>query len=218
MESTEINKQQILSKYMEYVLEHGAQPKSIYSFSKELNIEEKTFYDHYNSFESIAQDVYATFYKETINLISQDESFEHLDAKNKLLVFYYTFFELLTANRSYVIQTLKESKNILEKIKMLQPLRTHFKGFVKALDIEKIDFKKEKINELNNKGIEEMAWNQLLFTLKFWIEDTSAGFEKTDIFIEKSVNASFDLLDITPLKNIIDFGKFFFKEKIKPTL
>lgn len=218
MESTEINKQQILSKYMEYVLEHGAQPKSIYSFSKELNIEEKTFYDHYNSFESIAQDVYATFYKETINLISQDESFEQLDAKNKLLVFYYTFFELLTANRSYVIQTLKESKNILEKIKMLQPLRTHFKEFVKALDIEKIDFKKEKINELNNKGIEEMAWNQLLFTLKFWIEDTSAGFEKTDIFIEKSVNASFDLLDITPLKNIIDFGKFFFKEKIKPTL
>lgn len=86
------------------------------------------------------------------------------------------------------------------------------------MDLEKIDFKQNNINQLNEKSIEEMAWNQLLFTLKFWIEDRSHSFEKTDIFIEKSVNASFDLLDITPIKNIIDFGKFFFKEKIKPNL
>jgi len=61
-----------------------------------------------------------------------------------------------------------------------------------------------------------LAWTQFLFTLKFWLEDTSIGFEKTDLFIEKSVNASFDLMNMTPLENIIDFGKFFFKEKIKP--
>jgi hypothetical protein len=50
--------------------------------------------------------------------------------------------------------------------------------------------------------------------MKFWLEDTSSSFEKTDIFIEKSVNTSFDLLDIKPLKSIIDFGKFLFKEKV----
>ena len=51
--------------------------------------------------------------------------------------------------------------------------------------------------------------------MKFWIDDTSSSFEKTDIFIEKSVNTSFDVLNIAPLKSLIDFGKFIFKEKIK---
>ena len=59
-----------------------------------------------------------------------------------------------------------------------------------------------------------MAWSQLLFTLKFWLEDDSPGFDKTDIFIEKSVTASFDLIDVTALKSVFDFGKFIFKEKV----
>ena len=47
------------------------------------------------------------------------------------------------------------------------------------------------------------------------MDDTSSYFEKTDIFIEKSVNTSFDILNIVPLKSLIDFGKFIFKEKIQ---
>lgn len=218
MATQEINKQEILSKYMEYVLEHGAPPKSIYKFSQELKIEESNFYNFYNSFDAIANDVYGTFYDETIKLISADDSFDQLDAKNKLLVFYYTFFELLTANRSYVLLSLKEHKNILDKIKLVKSLKEKFKAFVSDLDIETIDLKKEELNNLNQKGLENLAWTQFLMTLKFWMEDTSPAFEKTDLFIEKSVNASFDLLDITPLKSLIDFGKFFFKEKIKPSL
>jgi len=214
----EISKKEILSKYMEHVLENGEPPKSIYQFSKKLGIEETVFYNFYSSFDAIANDVYGTFYDETIKLISADDSFEQLDAKNKLLVFYYTFFELLTANRSYVLLTLKDPKNILDKIKLIKNLKEKFKAFINHLDIETIDLKKEELNNLNQKGLENLAWTQFLLTLKFWIEDTSPAFEKTDLFIEKSVNASFDILDITPLKSLIDFGKFFFKEKIKPSL
>lgn len=218
MATQEISKKEILSKYMEYVLENETAPKSIYKFSKEIEIEESAFYNFYNSFEAISNDVYATFFDETYSLISEDKSFEQLDAKNQLLVFYYTFFELLTANRSYVSLTLRDNKNILEKIKTLTSLKTKFKGFVSDLDIETIDLKKEELNNLNQKGLKNLAWTQLLITLKFWLEDSSPAFEKTDLFIEKSVNASFDLLNIAPIKSLIDFGKFFFKEKIKPTL
>jgi hypothetical protein len=50
--------------------------------------------------------------------------------------------------------------------------------------------------------------------MKFWLDDTSSSFEKTDIYIEKSVNTSFDIFNTKPLKSLIDFGKFIFKEKI----
>ena len=51
--------------------------------------------------------------------------------------------------------------------------------------------------------------------MRFWIEDRSPGFEKTDIAIEKSVRSVFDLFDNTPLDSIVDFGKFLWEEKIK---
>ena len=50
--------------------------------------------------------------------------------------------------------------------------------------------------------------------MKFWIDDTSAKFEKTDIYIEKSVKVSFELMNVAPIYSLLDFGKFIFKEKI----
>ncbi|NIJ44762.1 hypothetical protein FHR24_001201 [Wenyingzhuangia heitensis] len=216
MQATKINKQEIISKFMEYVLEHDTAPKSIYKFSKELDIEEKEFYDYYSSFDQLEADIYSVFYDEAIKLMMSEVSYNDLDAKNELLVFYFTFFELLTNNRSYTTLSLNKAKYDLKKIKLLMPLKNKFTEFIKALHIDTIDLKEEKLNSFKQKSIEELAWTQFLFTLKFWLDDTSAGFEKTDLFIEKSVNASFDLINTTPLNNIIDFGKFFFKEKIKP--
>jgi Tetracyclin repressor-like, C-terminal domain len=60
----------------------------------------------------------------------------------------------------------------------------------------------------------EGAWIQFLFILKFWIDDTSKSFEKTDIIIEKSVNTVVDLLDTKPLESLFDLGKFLWKEKM----
>ena len=48
--------------------------------------------------------------------------------------------------------------------------------------------------------------------MKFWLSDTSKGFEKTDAFIEKSVNVVFEVFDNTRLDTILDLGKFLWKE------
>ena len=55
----------------------------------------------------------------------------------------------------------------------------------------------------------------LLFLLKFWMDDSSPSFEKTDMAIEKSVQTVFELFDNTPLDSVIDFGKFLWNEKFK---
>jgi hypothetical protein len=82
------------------------------------------------------------------------------------------------------------------------------------LDIPSLDLKQEALEKIQERGIFEMAWNQLLITMKFWLDDTSASFEKTDIFIEKSINTSFELMNIEPIESLIDFGKFLLKEKL----
>ena len=201
--------------YTDYVLTHQKQPSSVYSFCKEVGEEEAEFYKHFASFSALEQSVFSTFFNETMAMLHDTGEFSSYDNKTKLLSFYFTFFELLTANRSLVVYLLKGEKHDLKQLLKLKQLRTLFLGFVKSLDIHVVDIPKENVQKIQDKAIGELAWGQFLMTLKFWMEDTSPSFEKTDLFIEKSVHASFDLMDLTPLKNIIDFGKFLWKEKMK---
>jgi hypothetical protein len=211
---TKISKDKIITSYTKMILEESKKPNSIYHFCQSLKIEETQFYQFFSSFEHLEESVFESFFENTLNLLSKSKEYNDYDAKTKVLSFYFTFFEQLTANRSLVIYLLSNEKNKLENLKKLSGLRTHFKNYIDNLGIETINIPQEKIQKIQQKSISEMAWLQMLMTLKFWMDDKSPSFEKTDIFIEKSVHASFDMLDITPLKNIIDFGKFLWKEKM----
>ncbi|WP_181876066.1 hypothetical protein [Chryseobacterium carnipullorum] len=39
--------------------------------------------------------------------------------------------------------------------------------------------------------------------------------KKTDLFIEKTVDTGFELIDNEPLRKMVDLGKFLWKEKFK---
>ena len=208
-----ITDQDLISFYMDYVLEHSEQPKSVYAFSKLNNFDESKFYEHFSTFASLEKGVFKAFLTNTLLMLEANEEYQKFDARNKLLSFYFTFFENLTANRSYVVYALKQHKSSLKSLSVLKDLKLGFCNYIEHLDIETLDIKEERLEKLQQRSLRETAWLQLLLTLKFWLEDTSTSFEKTDIFIEKAVNTSFDLLDIKPLKSIIDFGKFIYKEK-----
>lgn len=210
-----ISEEKILTLYMDYVLEHDQNPKSVYSFSKANNFEEAVFYKYFASFEAIEKSVFEAFFINSINTLNKSDDYKIFDSRNKLLSFYYTFFENLTANRSYVSHVLYKYKNDLKGLKILAGLKQHFTEYISNLEIQMLDLKHEKLEKIQDKTLKESAWLQLLITIKFWLDDTSASFEKTDVFIEKSVNTTFDVLDIAPIKSVLDLGKFLFKEKFQ---
>ena len=210
-----ITEQNIISYYMDYVLEHNAQPNSVYIFAKSNDFEESKFYEFFGSFEAIEKHIFKAFFDNTVKVLNKSEDYKTFDARNKLLSFYFTFFENLTANRSYVIYAMHKNKTKMKILAQFSELKKSFTHFIEQLDIETLDIKQEQIDKIQRRALQESAWMQLLLTMKFWMDDTSASFEKTDIYIEKSVNTSFDVLNIAPLKSIIDFGKFIFKEKMQ---
>lgn len=199
---------------MKYALEHGERPKSVYSFAHKLGMKEANFYEYFGSFVSIEKTIFSAFFENTKTLLDKNEEFKNFDAQNKLLSFYFTFFEVLKANRSYVVFALENERNKLKALATLSELKKDFRGFIQEIDIETIDVKIEKIEKFKEQGLAEWTWAQLLFTIKFWLEDDSAGFEKTDVFIEKSITTGFALLDSTILNSVFDLTKFLFKEKI----
>ena len=46
-----ISSADIISYYMDYVLQHNAQPTSIYNFAKANNFEEQEFYKYFGNFK-----------------------------------------------------------------------------------------------------------------------------------------------------------------------
>lgn len=209
-----LSKEDIVSVYMNQVLEKGEKPKSVYHFAKENDFTEAEFYTFFGTLEGLEKEIFKLFFTNTIDLLNKNTDYQEYDMKNKMLSFYFTFFEILTANRSYVLQSLKLDRNPLKNLVQLTTLRNSFKEYVAEILTDDYRLEQERFQKFQEKAIQESAWVQLMMTIKFWMDDESAAFEKTDIFIEKSVNASFELMNVAPINHLIDFGKFLFKEKV----
>ncbi|SCY38305.1 DNA-binding transcriptional regulator, AcrR family [Nonlabens sp. Hel1_33_55] len=210
----EINRQDVITAYMEYVLEHERTPKSVFKFAKENNMTEQEFYGFFGSFEGLRKEIWNTFFTMTMDVAHKSEDYHSFSNREKMLTFFYTFFELLTLNRSYVLFALQENQHMMSKMEQLKGLRKHVKSFAKELIQDRNENKSNILLERSETVYSEGAWVQMLFLLKFWMDDDSAGFEKTDMAIEKSVNTIFDVFDNTPLDAVFDFGKFLWKEKM----
>lgn len=210
--TSKITDDKIIGAYMDFVLEQETHPMSVYKFCKENKIKEEEFYQYFGSFEALQKGVWNKFFTNTTDLLHKNKEYEVFSNKDKMLTFFYTMFELLTMNRSYVLFTLGGNRKMLDKMSELKELRNHIKEFASELVEEANADKTLKITKQSPRIFSEGAWVQFLFLLKFWMDDSSPGFEKTDLAIEKSVTTIFDVFDNTPLDSIIDFGKFLYKE------
>ena len=206
-------KQKIYEAYTKTILEEEKVPTSVYRFCKNIGIEESEFYKHFASLEHLKGQIFCQFFDNALSLIQKEKGYVSKAPQEKLLSFYFTFFEVIHMNRSYVLFALNGEKNPMEKMSTLKPLRTVFKQFVTVLIQDGNALKQSKLTKHPEAIFSEGAWIQLAFLLKFWMEDTSEHFEKTDMAIEKSVRTVFDLFDSTPLESVLDLGKFLWKEK-----
>ena len=210
-----IDDNQIISFYMNDVLEGNEEIKNVYSFCKKHNIEESDFYTFFGSFDTVKKSIWIKFFDNAVATIEKEIAFENYSDKNKLLTLYFTLFEVMTLNRSYILFSLKENKDGLKNLKNLQGFRIIFKEFIVSIIQSSSSESNDKISRVTQPVFSEGAWLQFLFLLKFWMDDDSKGFEKTDVLIEKSVNTVVDLLDTKPLESLFDLGKFLWKEKMQ---
>lgn len=211
-----IDRETILEKYGDYILNNGERPANVYVFSKENGFEEKDFYHFFSGFDHLEKQILTHFFDQTIALVKKQTQRQNISAKENLLNVYFVFFENLTMNRSLVLQILGDGK--LNQLKALEELRMVHHQYVSKLDFStmklpgKSNETLKKIQEQIKKGA---LWLHFLSIMEFWKNDTSKDFEKTDIFIEKTIDTGFELIDTEPLKKMVDLGKFLWKEGFK---
>ena len=201
-------REQIKKGYVDYVLTHDEQPKSVYSFVKKLKITESDFYTFYASFDSIEKMIWVAFTTETINTLEEQEIWPQYSARDKILAFFYSYVEVLKKQRSFVIYSLKPHRAQLATPPVLSGVKPIFDNFSENIINEGLESGELADRKFLSKKYKDAVWLQFAFIVNFWMDDDSEDFEKTDEAIERGINVTFDLFQRSPIDNLLEYGKF----------
>lgn len=221
METTTVKKitkkdyrKRILEGFKNHVLEHGDLPKSVFKFAKDLKMKEENFYTYFTSFESIKSTILVDIFEETLTQIAAQGVFEEYSAREKFLSFLFTWIEELKKNRSYLLALYEsKAKSIISLPKESAEFKEKFKAFVNGIILEGKETEEIVTRPVISDRYDEALWIQVGFVFRYWLDDRSPRFEKTDAAIEKSVNLGFDLMGKSALDSFLDFAKFMYQSK-----
>jgi hypothetical protein len=201
--------QDILIAYSNYITEKNERPKSLASFSKLIDIEESELYKFYTNFDKIESEILGHFIDNAIDLTTQsvDPSAQG-SSKHIVLTFFFTLTEVLKQNRSLILFIIPKHHVSISNLKALKVVRVKYLKFLSDLNIESAGLSFIPFGEAKEKVFETGAWVQFCSILLYWMKDESTDFEKTDIFVEKSLKLSFDLTESNVVKSMFDLGKF----------
>lgn len=213
-ERTQLNRETLMDMYSDYVLSENKRPLNVYKFAKEHGFEEGDFYKIFASFLSLEREYFIFFFNKSLDLTKKTEGYGQMEPKEKLLSFYYIFTENLSMNRSLVLFLLKDRPD--QRIRKLKGLKESFLSYVQDLGLKEkdwLDKLPKRLQELQLKKRENIFWLHLLSIIKFWQNDSSAGFEQTDAYIEKSVDVGFTAMESSLFDKVFDLGKFLWHER-----
>ncbi|GIV35811.1 MAG: hypothetical protein KatS3mg032_0190 [Cyclobacteriaceae bacterium] len=200
--------------YIDYVLEEGKRPASVYKFCRELGLKESDFYTTAGSFRALENLIWNDFAEKTINRLQGDAEYGQFTAREKLLTFYFALFEELKSRRSFVVFTLRPTLTPRALPPCLRLFRKSFKTFINGLISQGKEQGEIAMRPYVEKTYPELFWMQLSFLMLFWINDESPGFERTDAAIEKSVNLAFELVGKGAVDAALDFARFVFQQGV----
>lgn len=213
----EYTEMELITEYMEYVLQSSPEENNVYHFCKSINMDETDFYLHFGSLRAMEKTIWEILMNNAITTVQKDSQYETYGPQEKLLSLLYTFFENLTLNRSYILKCL-DNASITEQLDILKKLKKTYEGFILNtfgnIAFNGIGNLLNNFDQIKRGTIKTGFWSQLLFLIDFWRKDESKSFEKTDIAIEKCVLVAMDMMDTNPTRSILDLGKFFFRERV----
>ena len=208
------HRQLILEGFVSHVLEHGKEPASIFKFAKDLKIKEAEFYNYFTSFDSIKSAIWVAIFEETHRQLEEQEVYKEYAVREKFLSFLFTWVEELKKSRSYLLALYSNKVTTFKNLPTdTREFKEKFSDFASELILEGKETQEIASRPLITEKYDEALWLQVGFVFRYWLDDTSPRFEKTDAAIEKSVNFAFDLMGKSALDSFLDLAKFLYQSK-----
>ena len=200
-------RQRIIVAYINQLREHGHPSLAVYPFCRALGIGEKEFFAEFPNLDSVE----AAFWQEKIaHVIAAVESgteCEGFMAKQRTLSFFFAWFEHSLEIRSLVILRFSDL-GTFKNPTWLRGFNHTFREFAKRMVAHGMAngeiAERGKLTSLYPDAILTAFRNLIDFNLK----DNSRGFERTDAYIEKSVQLAFELIRSQAIDSAFDLARF----------
>jgi hypothetical protein len=197
----------ISEAYMATLQKEGHAPVSVHRFCKDLGIAEKDFYMAFLNLHAVEKHFWRSWMETIIAAVSSGKEWTSFSAKERYLAFLFAFTGQALEQRSLLEERFGKL-TLLCNPSSLDGLKSSLKDFTSEL----IQHGMEK-GDIAHRGALGNLYPEVLYihwrsVLEYFLKDESQGFERTDAFIEKTVEFAFDLFRTQAIDSAADLVRF----------
>ena len=193
-------KDKIISVYKEMVI-LGEEPINPYTVSKKAGISEEEFYKFFSTTEQIGRGIWKEMHEKVKSRLENSDIFAQYSAREKILAYLYTFFEVAVPYRSFIKATINKS--------FLQTsFKEEFETFISDIIQEGIASDEIKERFIIGNAYPTIIWGLLNRLIHFWLNDTSEQFVETEKAIDTYSKVILEFMGHNLLDSIVDSVKF----------
>jgi hypothetical protein len=197
----------ISEAFMKALQKDGHSPVSVHRFCQEIGILEKDFYMAFPNLEAVEKHFWKNWMEGIACGVSSGKEWISFSAKERYLAFLFAFTGEALEQRSLLEQRFGKL-TLLCSPASLDGLKNSFKDFAAEIIRHGMDS-----GDIANRGPLGNLYPEVLYVhwrsvLEYFLKDESQGFERTDAFIEKTVEFAFDLLRTQAIDSATDLARF----------
>ena len=193
-------KEKLINTYKEMVI-LGEAPINPYTVSKKAGISEEEFYKYFSTTEQIGRTIWKEIHEKVRQRLENSDIFAQYSAREKILAYLYTFFEVAIPYRSFIKATI--NKPFLQT-----SFKEEFETFVTDIIQEGIAADEIKERFIIGNAYPTILWGLLQRLIHFWLNDTSEQFVETEKAIDTYSKVILEFMGHNLMDSIFDSVKF----------
>ncbi|MCS6789578.1 MAG: TetR family transcriptional regulator C-terminal domain-containing protein [Bacteroidia bacterium] len=178
--------------YKQLVVEDKIAKMNVYSFCKALDISEADFYKHFASLDAIGRKIWSSYADEVISALKSSETYNSYTAREKILAYFFTFFENVVKDRTFIRKTYTQ-------FTLLRSYQRKFRTHIAEVIQEGVIADEIQSRHLENLYL-DVLWGIHWGLIQFWLNDESPNFEDTEKAIETYMRVPLELMG----QNVLD--------------
>lgn len=179
----------------------GEEEINSYTIAKKAEITEKEFFELFSTADDVGRKIWTNLGDSVIEALSGSELYNSYPPRQKILSYYFTFFEVALNERTFIERTWNNGK-------LTRAYKDKFKIFIG--DIVQEGIANEDIKErlsLSN-YYPEALWELHQKLVGFWLKDSSDKFVETEKAIEMFSRIPLELMGPNLLDSVFETVKF----------
>ncbi|OWY22322.1 hypothetical protein C7N43_14270 [Sphingobacteriales bacterium UPWRP_1] len=205
---------EVKQNYRNYVVKHPNGRHTLYRFAHTMGIASETIQAHFTTAIGIEQSIWSDFFDQTLEQLDANGNvYQNYSAREKMLAFFYTLEEVLKSNQAYIAATYPNGWLSFGQPDCLELFKKKFLVFANQLITGGIDTQEIEWRAVLTGRYADIIWLEVPAIIRFWLNDSSDNFERTDSLIEKTVNFTFDMMGRTVFDSGTELLKFLFIDR-----